>query len=226
MSDAATIAVGGSGIENSSLASCRAAVRRCGPCLTYRRIEHDACVGEGAGGPLLAVATRHEPERVLLRLTDERDALMAERQEVLRRERPPRRSSISTLGNAGCAVSIRHRRKPGLGEAVAFIRSQREGDDDQSVELVPWNFHQSATGPIRCVDVVEHDLEAVRLQRLHDAAVAAGTRTARRRTAPARRRNPGASPYLLLTNGLDGSRAPHSPCAPWRASLDGPDDCR
>jgi hypothetical protein len=35
-----------------------------------------------------------------------------------------------------------------------------------------WNFHQSAPRSVGRVDVVQHDLEAVRLQRLHDAAQA------------------------------------------------------
>ena len=37
---------------------------------------------------------------------------------------------------------------------------------------MPWNFHQALTGAIGRVDVVQHDLEAMRLQRPDDAAEA------------------------------------------------------
>ena len=61
---------------------------------------------------------------------------------------------------------LRHR------EPVAFIGPQRQRDDDQPVELMAWNFHQPAPGAVGRVDVVQHDLETMRLQRLHDAAQA------------------------------------------------------
>ena len=86
--------------------------------------------------------------------------------------RPPLRSSITTLGNAGCDVSIRT-----VGNCAMARRSpssERSGSEMmiRPVELMAWNFHQSATGAVGGVDVVQHDLETVRLQRLHDAAQA------------------------------------------------------
>ena len=37
---------------------------------------------------------------------------------------------------------------------------------------MPWNFQEARAGTVGGVDVVQHDLEAVQLQRLDDAAQA------------------------------------------------------
>ena len=132
-------------------------------------VEGDAGVVESIGVPGLAVSTRHETEWIALGLADERDAFVAERQQVLRRDA----SAVAVVDHdarqRGMPRVDQHRRKLGHSEAVALVGAQRERQDDQTLELVPWNFQQAPVGVIGRVDVVQHDLEFVRLQRLHDA---------------------------------------------------------
>ena len=171
-SEAATTAVGGSGMANSSAASWRAAVRTCGPYFTYRGSNVTPASARASGVAGLAVAAGHEAERVALRLADERDALVAQRQEVVGGD-PAAGAVVDDDARQRRVRRVdQHGRERRLGEPVAFVGAQRERDDDQPVELVPWNFHQPSAGPIGGVDVVQHDLEAVRLQRPDDAAEA------------------------------------------------------
>ena len=133
-------------------------------------VEGDAGVGERVGITVLAMPARHEAEGVALRLTDERDAFVAERQQVLGGDP----SAVAVVDHDARQRGVRgvdqHRRELRHGEAVALVGTKWQREDDQTLELVPWNFQQAAMGVIGRVDVVQHDLEVVRLQRLHDAA--------------------------------------------------------
>ena len=86
--------------------------------------------------------------------------------------RPPVRSSTTRLGKRRVRRVDQHDRERRVGEPVALVGPQRERDDDQTVELTSWNFQQTAAGAVGGVDVVQHDLEPVQLQRPDDAAQA------------------------------------------------------
>ncbi len=135
-------------------------------------LERHTGVGEGQGVPRFAVPAGDEAERVALRLADERDALVAQRQEVFGGD--PAASAVVDDDARHRRVHRvdQHDRELRVGEPVTLVGAQRERDDDQPIELCPWKFHQASPGAIRGVDVVQHDLEAVRLQRPHDAAQA------------------------------------------------------
>ena len=188
-----------------------------GAVLDVAAVEGDARVGEGVGVAVLAMPTRHEAEGVALRLTDERDAFVAERQQVLGGDP----SAVAVVDHDAGQRRVRgvdqHRRELRHGEAVALVGTQRERDDDQTLELVPWNFQQAAMGAIGRVDVVQHDLETVRLQRLHDAAQT----LVRRRLVEERHQH--ADEALAFRPAPGGRtsravvRAPPSPPAPCRA---------
>jgi hypothetical protein len=152
--------------ELASRGACMRAV------LDVPAVERDPCVSERVGVSVAAVPARHESEGIALRLTDERDPYVAEREEVLGRDP----TTVAVVDHNARQRRMRgvdqHRRELRHGDAVALVGAQRERNDDQPVELVAWNFHQPAPGAVGGVDVVQHDLEAVRLQRLHDAAQA------------------------------------------------------
>ena len=102
----------------SELARRRADVRAM---LHVPRLHRRAGVGEGAGIAGLPVAARHEAERVPLWLADERDALVAQRQQVVGRDPP----AVAVVDDDARQRRVRrvdqHDREVGLGEPVALV---------------------------------------------------------------------------------------------------------
>ena len=132
--------------------------------LTVPRLQHDPGGGEGGGEALFTGPARHEAERVPRRLTDEGDALMSERQQVLGGD--PTALAVVDDDARQCGVHRvdQHNRRMPLREPVPLVRPQRERHDDQPIGLLSWNFHQAPAGPIGRIDVVQHDLQG-RVQR-------------------------------------------------------------
>ena len=105
------------------------------------------------------------------RLADERDAPVAEGDEVPGGQCPAGAVVDAHAGQAGVDVSISTVGNRAADQPVAFVADQWQRDDDQAVEdQAAWKFHQLCTGLRRRLDVVQDDLAAVWGQSGDDAA--------------------------------------------------------